>query len=53
MHTVSAGYLLRKLAASFPRVAPALEAAARVVPARLAVPVSLGDNMAIEAVKPV
>jgi hypothetical protein len=52
VHTVSAGYLLRKLAASFPAAAPIFRALARVVPARVAVPVSLGDNMAITAEKP-
>jgi 2-polyprenyl-3-methyl-5-hydroxy-6-metoxy-1,4-benzoquinol methylase len=52
VHTVSAGYLLRKLAASFPAAGTALAIAARLAPARLAVPVSLGDNMAIEAERP-
>jgi SAM-dependent methyltransferase len=52
VHTVSAGYLLRKAAASFGGLAPALSAAARVVPPRLAIPVSLGDNKAIEAERP-
>ena len=51
-HTVSAQYLLRKLAASFPAAAPARRAHARAVPSRLAVPVSLGDNVALEAVRP-
>lgn len=52
VHTVSLGYLLRKLAASFPAVARLLRLAARLVPARVAVPVSLGDNMAIAAERP-
>lgn len=52
VHTVSAGYLLRKLGASFPAADAALAIAARFAPARLAVPVSLGDNMAIEAERP-
>ncbi len=51
-HTVSAGYLARKAAASFPAVAPVARAAARLVPARLAVPVNLGDNMLVSAVRP-
>jgi 2-polyprenyl-3-methyl-5-hydroxy-6-metoxy-1,4-benzoquinol methylase len=52
VHTVSAGYLLRKVSASFPAAGRALTAVARLVPAGLAVPVSLGDNMAIAAEKP-
>jgi 2-polyprenyl-3-methyl-5-hydroxy-6-metoxy-1,4-benzoquinol methylase len=51
-HTVSAGYLLRKVAASFPALAPLSRLAAAVVPATLAVPVSLGDNMVITAERP-
>lgn len=50
-HTVSAGYLLRKLAASFPQLGPALSAVRRIVPAQYPVPVNLGDNMVITAVK--
>jgi 2-polyprenyl-3-methyl-5-hydroxy-6-metoxy-1,4-benzoquinol methylase len=53
VHTVSAGYLLRKLAASFPRAAPAFRLAGRAVPPGLAIPVSLGDNVAIAAERPV
>jgi 2-polyprenyl-3-methyl-5-hydroxy-6-metoxy-1,4-benzoquinol methylase len=49
VHTVSAGYLVRKLAASFPAAAPAIVALGRLLPARLPVPVSTGDNMAVEA----
>lgn len=48
-HTVSAGYLLSKAAASFPALAPALGALRRVVPARLPIPVNLGDNMLVTA----
>ena len=51
-HTVSAAYLFRKAAASFPLLAPLLRAASFFVPARLAVPVSLGDNMVITAERP-
>jgi 2-polyprenyl-3-methyl-5-hydroxy-6-metoxy-1,4-benzoquinol methylase len=51
-HTVSAGYLVDKLAASFPRAAPALRLAGRAVPKRLPVPVNLGDNMVITAERP-
>jgi SAM-dependent methyltransferase len=50
-HTVSAGYLVRKAAASFPPLAPALSALRRLVPARLPVPVNLGDNMLVVAEK--
>jgi SAM-dependent methyltransferase len=49
VHTVSAGYLLRKVEASFPALGGLFRAARRVVPARLPVPVSLGDNMVIVA----
>ncbi|HET9597541.1 MAG TPA: class I SAM-dependent methyltransferase [Anaeromyxobacteraceae bacterium] len=48
-HTVSAGYLLRKAAASFPPVAPAFRALGRIVPTRWPVPVNLGDNMVVTA----
>lgn len=51
-HTVSAGYLLRKIAASFPALAPLVRVASLLIPSRLAVPVSLGDNMVITAEKP-
>jgi 2-polyprenyl-3-methyl-5-hydroxy-6-metoxy-1,4-benzoquinol methylase len=51
-HTVSADYLLRKLAASFPPAAPLFRAVRRAVPARLAVPVNLGDNMVVSARRP-
>ena len=51
-HTVSAGYLLRKIAASFPAAAALVGAASRVLPADLPVPVSLGDNMVITAERP-
>jgi SAM-dependent methyltransferase len=49
VHTVSAGYLLRKLEASFPALGWVPRAAQRLVPARLPVPVSLGDNMVVVA----
>jgi hypothetical protein len=52
VHTVSAGYLLRKLEASFPSMGWLLRAVRRAVPARLAVPVSLGDNMVVTAERP-
>jgi 2-polyprenyl-3-methyl-5-hydroxy-6-metoxy-1,4-benzoquinol methylase len=48
-HTVSADYLLRKVAASFPPLAPVLGALRRVVPTRWPVPVNLGDNMVVTA----
>jgi 2-polyprenyl-3-methyl-5-hydroxy-6-metoxy-1,4-benzoquinol methylase len=48
-HTVSADYLLRKAAASFPAVAPLVAALRRIVPPRLPVPVNLGDNMVVTA----
>jgi len=48
-HTVSAGYLLRKVGASFPALAPLARALARVVPPRASVPVNLGDNMLLAA----
>ncbi|BDG09803.1 class I SAM-dependent methyltransferase [Anaeromyxobacter paludicola] len=51
-HTVSAGYLLRKLAAAFPRLAPLFRAARFLVPDRLPVPVNLGDNMVVLARRP-
>jgi SAM-dependent methyltransferase len=49
VHTVSAGYLLRKVEASFPSLRLLVGAARALVPAGLPVPVSLGDNMAILA----
>ncbi|HEU4385095.1 MAG TPA: class I SAM-dependent methyltransferase [Anaeromyxobacteraceae bacterium] len=48
-HTVSADYLLRKAAASFPALAPMAWLLRRVVPARWPVPVNLGDNMLLAA----
>jgi predicted TPR repeat methyltransferase len=48
-HTVSAGYLLRKIGASFPALSPVAHALARVVPTRWPVPVNLGDNMLVSA----
>jgi 2-polyprenyl-3-methyl-5-hydroxy-6-metoxy-1,4-benzoquinol methylase len=51
-HTVSAGYLVRKLAASFPAAAPLLRTLGRAVPATLPVPVNLGDNMVVTAERP-
>jgi 2-polyprenyl-3-methyl-5-hydroxy-6-metoxy-1,4-benzoquinol methylase len=51
-HTVSLGYLLDKLAASFPAASSALSAISRVVPSRLAVPVNAGDNMLVVAARP-
>jgi SAM-dependent methyltransferase len=49
VHTVSAGYLLRKLEASFPALSWLPRLARLVVPSRLPVPVSLGDNMVVVA----
>jgi 2-polyprenyl-3-methyl-5-hydroxy-6-metoxy-1,4-benzoquinol methylase len=51
-HIVSAGYLLRKLSASFPPTAPLTELARRFVPEQLRVPVNLGDNMMMVAERP-
>jgi hypothetical protein len=51
-HTVSAGYLVRKVAASFPGAAPLLRGLGRLVPPRLPVPVNLGDNMVVTAERP-
>ena len=48
-HTVSAGYLLRKLGASFPALSPVARALARVVPTSWPIPVNLGDNMLVSA----
>ncbi len=48
-HTVSADYLLRKIAASFAPLAPLAGALRRLVPAGLPVPVNLGDNMVVSA----
>ena len=48
-HTVSAGDLLRKMAASFPAIAPLARAASRVVPPGWPIPVNLGDNMLVSA----
>ncbi len=48
-HTVSAGYLLRKLGASFPALAPVARALTRVIPTAWPVPVNLGDNMLVSA----
>ncbi len=52
VHTVSAGYLLRKLEASFPGLRAPLRAARALVPPKLPVPVSLGDNMLVVAERP-
>jgi 2-polyprenyl-3-methyl-5-hydroxy-6-metoxy-1,4-benzoquinol methylase len=48
-HTVSAGYLLRKIGASFPALSPLTHAMSRVVPPSWPVPVNLGDNMLVSA----
>jgi 2-polyprenyl-3-methyl-5-hydroxy-6-metoxy-1,4-benzoquinol methylase len=48
-HTVSAGYLLRKVGASFPALSPVARALARVVPTSWPIPVNLGDNMLVSA----
>ncbi len=50
-HTVSAGYLLAKVEASFPALGPIARVAARLIPGRLPVPVNLGDNMVVTAVR--
>jgi 2-polyprenyl-3-methyl-5-hydroxy-6-metoxy-1,4-benzoquinol methylase len=49
VHTVSAGYLLRKVEASFPPLRWLARALRAIVPARLPIPVSLGDNMLLVA----
>ena len=51
-HTVSAGYLLRKVEASFPSLRPLVRLLGRIVPARWPVPVNLGDNMLLAAERP-
>jgi SAM-dependent methyltransferase len=51
-HVVSSRYLLQKAAASIPRAAPGLRAVAGVVPSRWRIPVNLGDNMLVSAVRP-
>ncbi len=48
-HTVSADYLLRKAAASFPALSPLAWLLRRLLPARWPVPVNLGDNMLLGA----
>jgi hypothetical protein len=48
-HTVSSGYLLRKIGASFPALAPFTRALSRVVPGSWPIPVNLGDNMLVSA----
>jgi 2-polyprenyl-3-methyl-5-hydroxy-6-metoxy-1,4-benzoquinol methylase len=48
-HTVSAGYLLRKIAASFPALSPLAHGVARVIPTHWPIPVNLGDNMLVSA----
>ena len=48
-HTVSAGYLLRKIGASFPVLSPLARALSRVIPTGWPVPVNLGDNMLVSA----
>ncbi len=48
-HTISADYLLRKVAASFPWLAPPVSLLRRVVPPRWPVPVNVGDNMLVVA----
>ena len=51
-HTVSADYLLRKAAASFPALSPLAWLLRRLLPARWPVPVNLGDNMLLGAERP-
>ena len=48
-HTVSAGYLLRKIGASFPALGALTRALSRVLPTAWPVPVNLGDNMLVSA----
>jgi len=48
-HTVSADYLLRKAAASFPALAHVIGGVRKALPLRWPVPVNLGDNMVIRA----
>jgi 2-polyprenyl-3-methyl-5-hydroxy-6-metoxy-1,4-benzoquinol methylase len=51
-HVVSASYLMRKTAASFPKVGGLARLAGRLLPERLAVPINLGDNMLVAAERP-
>jgi 2-polyprenyl-3-methyl-5-hydroxy-6-metoxy-1,4-benzoquinol methylase len=51
-HTVSADYFLRKVAASFPALAPLAGLLRRLVPSAWPVPVNLGDNMLVVAERP-
>lgn len=51
-HVVSARYLFQKSTAAFPRAAPAVRALAAVVPGAWQVPVNVGDNMLVSAVRP-
>ena len=48
-HTVSSGYLFRKVGASFPALAPLARLLGRVVPPSWPIPVNLGDNMLVTA----
>jgi SAM-dependent methyltransferase len=50
-HTVSAGYLLRKVEASFPWLRLPARLLRAAVPAQLPIPINLGDNMVVSAVK--
>jgi SAM-dependent methyltransferase len=50
-HVVSAGYLLQKAAATFPGAERAVRLLGTVVPGRLHVPINLGDNMLVSAVR--
>ena len=51
-HVVSAQYLFQKLTAAFPLARPAVRALATVVPGEWRVPVNVGDNILISAVRP-
>jgi hypothetical protein len=51
-HIVSAGYLVRKLAASFPVLSPLWWLLERICPRNLPIPVNLGDNMWVAARRP-
>ena len=51
-HYVSLRYLLAKMEALAGPAAPAVASAARVVPGGWRVPVNLGDNMLVQAVRP-
>ena len=52
-HYVSVPYLVAKLEAMAGSLAPLVRAGGRVVPRNWRIPVNLGDNMLVRAVRPV